>query len=329
MWYRGREFTLAEIDWIKEQISSDPKLTRSKLSRLFCQKFKWIAANGGLKEVGCRVAFLRMERDGYIHLPPQKRPSARAPKRIMRTLLTAPRPMTSCSAGSLKLELEVVTKQSSRLWNEYIDRYHYLGYKKIGGAQLRYFILGDDEVVALSGFGSAAWKTASRDNYIGWSHQQRQDNLHLVVNNVRFLILPWASVANLGSRILSLLGKRIPHDWQQVYNYRPVLLETFVQKDRFHGTVYKASNWTYVGDTTGRGKRNRTNKQEKPIKSVWLFPLTKSFLFILTFFHCFIFVSCIFIMKLTAFVLIRSGIVALCIIGWENVFPFFAAHAKY
>jgi hypothetical protein len=281
MRYSGREFTPGEIDWIKNQISTNPTITRSYLSRLFCQEFKWFKNNGGLKDVSCRVAFVRMERDGLVELPAQRRPSARAPKHIVHTLLTEPRPTITGSAGDFQLEHEVVTRQSSRLWNEFIDRYHYLGYKTLPGAQLRYFILSEGEVLALLGFGAAAWKTAARDNFIGWSPKKQQENLHLVVNNARFLILPWVRISNLGSRILSLTSKRIAHDWDTMYHYRPVLLETFVQKDKFHGTVYKASNWIYVGDTTGRGKLNRTHKQEKPIKSVFLSPLVKSYRHIL------------------------------------------------
>ena len=125
---------------------------------------------------------------------------------------------------------EIVTKATSALWNEYIERYHYLGHKALPGAQLRYFITVGDQIVALAGFGAAAWQTAPRDQFIGWTHDQRKANLHLIVNNARFLILPWIQSQNLASKVLSLITHRLPDDWHNTYNIRPVLLETFIQK---------------------------------------------------------------------------------------------------
>lgn len=165
-------------------------------------------------------------------------------------------------------------KSTSRLWNEYIDRYHYLGYKPLPGAQLRYFVYAGERLVALLGFGAAAWTTAARDNYIGWTNELRLERLHLVVNNARFLILPWVKVAHLGSKILSLAAKRIATDWYTRYHYRPLLLETFVDTTRFKGTCYRAANWQYLGETTGRGKKGG-NKAALPVKSVWVYPLDK------------------------------------------------------
>jgi len=180
-------------------------------------------------------------------------------------------------AGEHTLQLELVEKADSALWNEYIDRYHYLGYTPLPGAQLRYFVKSEDQVLALLGFGAAAWKTAPRDAYVGWDASTRKKNLHLVVNNARFLILPWVRSKNLGSKILSLISKRIRADWQERYHYEPVLLETFVEKERFQGTCYKAANWVYVGDTKGRGKPDVHHECNLPVKSVWLYPLRKDF----------------------------------------------------
>jgi hypothetical protein len=131
--------------------------------------------------------------------------------------------------------------------------------------------------VALLGFGAAAWKTAPRDDYIGWSAQQRKKNLHLIVNNARFLILPWVHSKNLGSKILSMAARKVASDWQSRYNYQPWLLETFVEKKRFCGTCYKAANWICVGDTKGRGKLDVKNEYKLPVKSVWLYPLCTNF----------------------------------------------------
>ena len=167
--------------------------------------------------------------------------------------------------------------QDSRRWNEYIHRYHYLGYQPLPGAQWRYGVTAGETLLALLGFGAAAWQCAPRDRFIGWSHEQRQQNLPLIVNNARFLILPWVRSPNLASKILGRAARQLPDDWQTRYGYRPVLLETFVQKDRFTGACYQAANWTSVGQTQGRGKLGPAGKQSVPIKDLWLYPLDKNF----------------------------------------------------
>ncbi|MGH8208736.1 MAG: Druantia anti-phage system protein DruA, partial [Steroidobacteraceae bacterium] len=163
------------------------------------------------------------------------------------------------------------------LWNAYIERHHYLGHQLLPGAQLRYFVRAAGEIVALLGFGASAWKTKPRDDSIGWTSEQRQRNLHLVVNNARFLILPWIRCRNLASRVLALISRRLAQDWHTRYAYRPVLLETFVEKPRFAATCYKAANWQYLGDTQGRGKLDTLHQHSQPIKSIWVYPLVPDF----------------------------------------------------
>jgi hypothetical protein len=176
------------------------------------------------------------------------------------------------------LHLEVVTdREKSALFREYIHRYHYLGYTPLPGAQLRYFALSNGHILALFGFGAAAWKILPRDNFIGWNHRQRQKRLHLIVNNARFLILPWVKSKNLASKLLAMAAKRIPQDWCNTYGYKPVLLETFVESQQFQGTCYKAANWIYVGQTKGRGKLDIHNSASLPKKDIFLFPLTPTF----------------------------------------------------
>lgn len=146
------------------------------------------------------------------------------------------------------LELHrVVSKKDSYFWNELIDRYHYLGYTPLPGAQIRYLVCSPSGCLGALGFSAAAWKVKPRDAWIGWSGTQREKNLHLIVNNSRFLILPWVQVKNLAYKILSLCARRLPEDWEIIYGYRPVLLETFVEKDRFTGACYRAANWVFVG----------------------------------------------------------------------------------
>ena len=182
-------------------------------------------------------------------------------------------------AGALEdLRLELVSSRAqSRLWNEYVQRHHYLGYQPLPGAQLRYFARSQGRVLALLGFGAAAWKTAPRDLFIGWSHDQRKQRLHLVVNNARFLILPWVRSPHLASKLLGMAARCLPDDWLQRYGYRPVLLETFVEKERFAGTCYKAANWKLLGETQGRGKLDVHTRRALPVKTVWVLPLARRF----------------------------------------------------
>lgn len=157
-------------------------------------------------------------------------------------------------------------------------RYHYLGHKTLPGAQLRYFIKSENgTVLALIGFGASAWKTAPRDQFIGWSKEQREKRLHLIVNNARFLILPWVRSKNLASKILGLMARELPERWRARYGYSPVLLETFVDSERFLGTCYKAANWICIGETTGRGKCDRDHSSVIIKKKIWVLPLDKSF----------------------------------------------------
>ena len=275
--YSGRDFSAQDLALIRALIADNPSCTRADLSRMTCKALAWYKADGGLKEMSCRVAMLRMQDDGLIQLPA---PTGERPtSRIAFTERTAPKTVIEEPGNQLApLQLcPVEGRAHSRLWNEYIHRYHYLGYKTLPGAQLRYFVTSGEQFVALLGFGASAWQAAPRDNYIGWSHEQRKAQLHRVVNNARFLILPWVRSKNLASMILSMAARRLPGDWETRYHYRPVLLETFVEKDRFVGTSYKAANWTYVGQTKGRGKLGPAGKQSVPIKDMWLYPLTRDF----------------------------------------------------
>jgi hypothetical protein len=277
MRYCGREFTEEEIDWIRQLMADNPDISRIEMSRRFCREFAWLKPDLGLKDMSCRVAMLRMEKDGLFTLPSPRHPHAKPRPEVSRTLFTLPEPEINQKAGEFQLQMEVVDRRNSALWNEFIDRYHYLGYTPLPGAQLRYFVRAGERILALLGFGAAAWKTAPRDNYIGWDAVTRQQNLHLVVNNARFLILPWVRSRNLASRILSGVSHRIASDWEDRYRYRPVLLETFVEKARFTGACYKASNWLCVGDTQGRGKLDIHKEFNLPVKSVWLYPLVRDF----------------------------------------------------
>lgn len=277
--YCGRRFTDDEISWIRDLIARQPQANRVRLSQLVSESLAWLRPDGRLKEMSCRVAMLRMQRDGLISLPPPLNRNGNGRTRPGLTTASDPREPVTRPAGSLgKLVFQRVDKpQDSTLWNELIERYHYIGYKPLSGDQIRYLVFGDSNLLAALGFGSAAWKIAPRDSFIGWSLEQRRRNLHLVVNNARFLIFPWVTSRNLASRILACIAQQLPLDWQARYGYRPVLLETFIDRDRFRGTCYRAANWISVGQTQGRGKLDRQHQHPLPVKDIFLYPLHKSF----------------------------------------------------
>jgi hypothetical protein len=272
----GRHFIQAEIEWIRQQIESPAGWTRAQLSRMFCSKIGWYKPDGGLKEMSCRVAMIRLQQRGLIRLPAPKKTHF-ATGGIKRTADGEPKNPIEIDASLADLVIEPVARKTSRLFNELIDRYHYLGYNRMGGAQMRFFVKTGEHLAALLGFSAAAWRIAPRDAFVGWTETQRKANLHLVVDNSRFLILPWVRSKNLASRILARVARTLPDLWQQRYHYRPVLLESFVEKERFSGTCYKAANWVCVGQTQGRGKWDRNFTCGKPVKTIWLYPLQRRF----------------------------------------------------
>jgi hypothetical protein len=276
--YCGKAFSGEHIERIRALIRTHPQATRQRLSYLVCEALDWRKPDGGLKDMSCRVALLRMHREGVIELPPPLHKVKPCRSFGRRTAQAEPEPLLEAAVHELgELHLVRVERQASALWNEYIDRYHYLGYKPLPGAQLRYFAYAGERLVGLLGFGAAAWKTGPRDAWIGWSGEQRRRNLGAVVNNARFLILPWVRVKGLASKLLAMAARGLPEDWAGCYGYRPVLLESFVEVERFAGTCYRAANWRCVGQTQGRGKLGDHRIAQVPIKAVWVYPLVRNF----------------------------------------------------
>ncbi|RCN55886.1 hypothetical protein C4900_08220 [Acidiferrobacter thiooxydans] len=253
-------------------------MNRARLSREVCERLGWRRENGALKDMSCRVALNRMHADGLITLPPPRNPKPVTYRSYpdIEQAVCEPAVIPAIDLATLTID-PVLGRAESRLWNAYIERHHYLGHTLMPGAQLRYFVRAQGQIVAALGFGASAWKVKPRDQAIGWTVDQRQRNLHLIVNNARFLILPWIHCPNLASRILALVSRRLPDDWHARYSYRPVLLETFVEKPRFTGTCYKAANWQNLGDTQGRGKLDVLHRHAKPVKSIWIYPLVRDF----------------------------------------------------
>ena len=277
--YCGREFSADDIQSIKRLMEQSPSLQRTPLSRKLCELFGWIKPNGELKDMTCRVALLRMHADGLITLPPSRMPGGRGRPHFPPTAATdAQTPLRQPVHELEALTLRPVAGTAhSRLWNEYIARYHYLGYTPMSGSQMRYNVLAGERLVALLSFGASAWKLSPRERFIGWQEPERLKNLQLVVNNARFLILPWIQSKGLASKILSKIARQLPVDWHRRYGYSPVLFETFVESQRHRGTCYKAANWVHVGQTVGRGKKSAVHHQIIPIKDIWLYPLRKDF----------------------------------------------------
>jgi len=278
--YCGRDFTRKELDRIRKMITSEPKRNRNQLSKDVCTELSWQRpSDGRLKDMSCRVAMLRMHRDGLIKLPEPQKKNCNGKINIKLTSVSEPGLPILAPAGKLGeiIFRQIKARKDSNLWNQLIERYHYLRYIPQAGEQIRYLVFSDDLPLAALGFGAAAWTVAPRDNFIGWSSQQRKKKLNLVVNNNRFLILPWVNSKNLASKILGKMAKILPEHWYERYGIKPLLIETFVEKNRFSGTCYRAANWMHVGETTGRGKLHKKKEAVLPIKDILLYPLNKNF----------------------------------------------------
>lgn len=273
----GRELKPEELDLIRQITREFSTLSLTELAHTVCELLEWRRPNGGLKNRECYLFLLALHSRGWLPwLSPQPR-KLRPRAAVWDELSDAQASLTGSIGDYLPLRLQLLdSSQDRRLFRQYIQRYHYLGYKVPYGAQLRYFVRSlkpPCPVLACLLFTSAAWKMAPRDACIGWSQTARQANLPLVVNHSRFLILPWVRVPNLASHILSLAARQLPRDWLAAYRAQPVLLETLVDGTRNHGGCYRAANWTEVGLTQGRGRMDRSGKAQGVRKHIFLFPL--------------------------------------------------------
>lgn len=280
--FNGRTFSVAELGVIQTLTRDCAGLPRTELAYTCCELLDWRRPTGKLKSHEGRLLLEHLERKGLVALPPVRVALAhRGPRATPRSAQGAPAPAVVGSVRELlPLVLEVVPPGRhgpSRLWRELIGRYHYLGDRVPVGATLRYLVRAaprPDQVLACLGWTSAAWKIAVRDRWIGWSEAQRRQALPYLVNNSRFLILPWVHVPELASHLLARCARQLPADWAARYGVRPLLLETLVDPARFRGTCYRAANWRALGQTVGRGRMDRANvlTGHAP-KSVYVYPL--------------------------------------------------------
>jgi hypothetical protein len=297
--FSGREFIAEEIELIQCTAKAYPKLTRQELAGTVCELINWNQISGKPKCRQCLSLLRELEGLGQIELPELRQRSAKRKKNTapIEKGLTSARPAglskselnneqkpkaASERAGEIsecgRIELTIArTEKEKKIWREYVQSYHALGCARQFGAQIRYFIKSGGRDLGCLQFSAAAWSLAAREEWIGWTREEKKAGLQLIVNNTRFLVLPWVRVKNMASRALSQAARQIQADWLRIYCYEPVMLETFVDTANYKGTCYKASNWIYLGQTQGRGRQDRYNERLAGDKAIYVYPLQRDF----------------------------------------------------
>jgi hypothetical protein len=275
----GRKFTAQEVELMRVVANDYAGLGVTEIARTVCELLEWKRPNGRLKNHECRQLLERLQAEGVVTLPALRKTKGKGPQRVdISQPYCEPEPVECAARECEPLEQTLVQGPTEgRLWREQMERHHYLGCRVPFGANLRYWVRNRDRELACLLWTSPAWKIQTRDVWIGWNDEQRKRNLQWIVNNGRFLILPWVRVKGLASKILALSARQMPHDWQAQYGHRPLLLETLVDTNRFRGTCYRAANWIRLGQTTGRGRMDREHKAHgQAIKDVYVYPLARN-----------------------------------------------------
>jgi len=278
--YQGKFATVEDIEFIKRLIAENPRDSRRALSKKICRAWNWVQPNGALRDMVCRGFLLRLERAGYIKLPARKftPKNPLAVRKNPEKVDIDQTPICRNLSEVIPLEIRQVRCTSLEgLFNGLIAQYHYLGYVHPVGEHLKYIVFTQQRPVACLSWSSAPRHIGCRDKFLGWSVDARKKNIRLIAYNSRFLILPWVRISCLASHLLGRMAKVVAKDWQRFYNHRICFLETFIDTERYKGTCYKAANWIYLGDTTGRGKNDQTHKVNRSIKAVWGYPLSVDF----------------------------------------------------
>ena len=278
---QGRRLSAADLAQIQTLLAENPSWHRTLLARELCAQWGWYNGTGRLNDMACRTLLLKLPTRGWIQLPPRQGPSVndrrnRRPAQIDYD----ERPLRSPLASLRPLHVDVVSSGSpeAALCQGLLQRYHYLGQRNGVGENLKYLVRErQGRPVACLLFGSAAWRCQPRDAFIGWTSTERQRRLSLVTHNTRFLILPWVQTPHLASHLVSLITRRLSRDWQAKYGHPIHLVETFVERERFAGTCYRAAGWVSVGATTGRGRNAPSLAPQGPVKEVYLRPLRADF----------------------------------------------------
>lgn len=278
----GRRITADEMEAARETVRLCRGLSRRELAETICEHWGWGTPSGSLKLTACLSVLEEWDRQGKLRLP-AKHEAGQSTERASgatHTQRTAPpdKGLKGKLDAVIPVELERVEgRDRVKLWNEYLDRHHYLGYRKPFGCTIRYFIVCDKGLLGCALVAGAARAIKARDEWIGWSKQRRQQNLPWVINNTRFLIFPWVEIRHLASHVLGQLARRVQADWQQRWGYEPLLLETFVDPAEYSGTCYRAAGWIELGRTTGQGLRRKDHAYTTTPKLIYVKPLSKDF----------------------------------------------------
>ncbi len=276
----GREISDEEISQIQETVRLCGGLSRKELAQTIAEHLQWYRASGTNKEDACIKLLEKLELKGVLQLPAKRRRSKASVGSVnVFSAQTGLQPEIVCPLNQLGgVELEVVKdKDTGMLWQEYIARYHYLGYKKPFGYTLRYFIKSERGRLGCILYSGAAKCMGARERWIGWTETQRLRNLSWVINNSRYLIFPWVKVSNLASHVLGQISRQIRAHWQQRWGYAPVLMETFVDPLHYQGSCYQAANWQYVGMTSGQGLVRAGKRYQTSAKKIFIKPLVKNY----------------------------------------------------
>jgi hypothetical protein len=279
--YRGHDYSAAEVESIRQVIAAHPGLSRRRLSAELCAAWNWVQANGQPRDMVARGLMLALHRAGQITLPakracpPNNAVAHRAPARQWPETV---RPL-ECELAQLGApEIRQVRRTAEEgLFDGLLQAHHYLGYSRPVGEHLKYLVYARSQPVACLAWSSAPRHLGPRDRFIGWSASQRGAHIGMVAYNTRYLLLPWVRVPHLASHLLAVVAWQISTDWQRLYRHPVYLLETFIDPARFRGTCYRAANWRYLGLTTGRGKDDQTNRPNRPLKQLWVYPLRPDF----------------------------------------------------
>ena len=278
---QGRRIGAAELQQVRQLLGSHPEWSRYRLSRELCSLWNWRAPNGQIQDMAARTLLLKLEQRGHLTLPAKRWPS---PNRMLhkqaRPVAHAAEPIHDSLAQLTPVEVIELSQRPEQLplYEWLLHAYHYLSYTGTVGLNLKYLVRDRQErPLGCLLFGSAAWKCAPRDQFIGWSSVARQRHLQAVTNNTRFVLLPWVRVPGLASHVLGHVLRRLRRDWWGKYARPLELVETFVDTSRFPGACYRAANWIKVGQTTGRTRQDRDRQMQVPPKAVWIYPLNSQF----------------------------------------------------
>jgi hypothetical protein len=279
----GRQVSAQDIELIQQLTADFPNLTLHELANTISELLDWQRANGKLKTRECIALLQQLAARGWLRdLPALQQTKPRGSRAVIIDSSSDPQaPVSSDLRDHLPIQIRLIDNRADRLlFQQYIQKYHYLGYRIPYGAQLRYFVHSAAPPRAALGcllFTSAAWKMAPRDRWIGWEDAIRRTHLCQIVNHSRFLILPWIRVPSLASHLLARIVEQLPHDWWIHYHVQPLLLETLVDVSRFTGTCYRAANWMDLGLTQGRGRMDRYHQRigQAP-KRIFVYPLCRN-----------------------------------------------------